>query len=77
MSVKADNQTLSSLPSIGVPTELLARALGVSVDEVELSLEPSMMTGCTTGGRSGQSHTVRFSHDRYRVSFSIWFVANL
>jgi len=77
MSVQADKQTLSCLPSIGVPTELLARTLDISVDEVELSLEPSMMTGCTTGGRSGQSYTVRFSHDRYRVSLSLWSVANL
>jgi hypothetical protein len=60
-----------------VSTELLARALGVSVDEVELSLEPSMTAGCTTGGRSGQSHTVRFSHDRYRVCTMMCLVADL
>jgi hypothetical protein len=70
----ADLQTLSCMPSIGVPNALLARALDMSVDEVELALESPMTTGCTTGGRSGQDHTVRFSHDRYRVRqfMSFW-----
>lgn len=69
-------QILSCLPSIGVPTYLLAEILHKPLLEVETSLVVSDSAGCTTMIESARGLTAKFTHDRYRVRLVTFHCCN-
>lgn len=57
-------QLLSHLPSAGIGIPLLAEALGKSPAEIEIMIQ----LAASTNALVVKNNTVRFSHDKQRVS---------